>query len=293
MNADAIDIVVLGRLTGESPAAWLSRNTEIVEALPDNVRVVELFGTNYIDGCHPIDSRGYRWPIKKFVAALVNAIHRAGRAVTFYVHPSMLCAALGGHDNLTKYVVAFAEIVGERFDGVYFDGIPPYGVLHEASAEWMERFKAVWSEQHGAPPLIIMHASGQWAPAAVNLMTDYAYYGEHGGPVPTWAEWDSPSWSVGDWCFIDRLGHPQYLSYTAALLRAGVTPIYKMASCHQFGLADGYPDDWPTERQLLEQSWYLGACRCWAYSPAQLRPLRDAAALRAAYATTPQQEATR
>lgn len=284
MNADAIDIVVLGRLTGESPAAWLSRNTEIVEALPDNVRVVELFGTNYIDGTHPVDARGYRWPIPKFVSALLTCIHQACRVATFYVHPSTLGAVLGNSDALAKYITTFGAILSERFDGVYFDGVPPYGVNNPNSSDWMAEFQAQWAETYGAVPLTILHASGQTAPAAVNLMTTYAYYGEHGGQVPHWAEWSSPSWSIGDWCKIDSLAHPQYLTYTAALLRAGVIPIYKMASCHQFGQVDGYPDTWPTHRELLEQSWCLGACRCWAYSPAQLQPLRDAAEFRAAYA---------
>jgi len=293
MSANATDIVVLGRLTGETPAAWLSRNIEIVEALPDNVGVVELFGTNYVDGCHPIDARGYRWPVTKFVALLVDRIHKADRAVTFYVHPSKVCTVMGGPVDMMKYVIAFATVLTERCDGVYFDGIPPLGINQAGSAGWMGEFQSRWRETYGQEPVTILHASGQVAPAAVNLMTTYGYYGEHGGPVPAWSDALVPPWSIGDWSQIDRLAHPQYLTYTAALLKAGVIPVYKMASCHQHGEADGYPEDWPTERQLLEQSWCMGACRQWAYMPQNLQPLNDAAAIRAWYAASPEQESSR
>lgn len=289
------DIAVLGRLTSENSEATLQRNTEIIDALPDSVGKVEIWAHFYSDGSDPDPTLpGYAWADECVSLFLLQRAHNLGRKADFYINPGKLITALGDPENMKDWILNFAELRPDAiFDGVYFDGLAPYGYATETteneSFDWLVDFKGKWLARYGVEPIITQHSSGRWTPSKSEYEADYAYFGEHGGPMPPWATATFPAWSVGEWTQMDRIDHPQQLSYRAQLLKAGVWPIYKMASIHKGGNAshpdtgDSYPVDWPTYDQWMALNAVTGAARVWAWTTGNISWLTQYDGLRMPY----------
>jgi hypothetical protein len=181
-----------------------------------------------------------------------------GRRAIFYVHPSALTQQLGKEEAL-KYIVELYKSLG-GWDGIYFDGVPPYGVDSKEAVAYLTELKKMIGEN----AYILIHASGVVYPGEYAKIADTVFFGEFGGGTgPTCPH--PHAWGEGDWVRLNSLAHPQYVTYVRALIDVGAMPMYKMASCHRMGTAEGYPADWPSSHDWDVTSSMSGPLRIWCW----------------------------
>lgn len=267
----------------------------LLDVLPDNVGILELWGGWYENGVYP-GPEGYAWIEKTTIAAILGAAHKRGLDVLLYVLPSHLERVLGPTPGgrwprVLDHIIDLADFKDVHFDGIYLDGLGPRGYEVDPAEcfDWYAELFKRWTRRFGREPVMTQHSSGRREPSLVELQfAERVLFGEHGGPVPAWSPYTYPKWSTesgSDWTQLDRTSHPQFHTYAAALRNVDVIPMYKMASCHQYGRRPGYPDTWPTGDEWTEVAAVWGAARVWVYHPYNVEMVYQAQRIRDAYAT--------
>lgn len=270
------DIAVFAPNTGETAEDFKTRVSNLIPLLPNNVKIIEFFSGCYtkshiveiIDG-KPV----YKWIYPEVMQDIKTVAKSNGRLCVRYCMPGQFIRNGFTPAQLSTYL---AEMVKENggWDGLYFDGAPPYGREQTDSYAFLNDLRKRLVPVIGQAPVIIMHASGRTAPGHVEELCDIVYFGEFGGGTrPPWADVQSPhSWGQGDWEHMGTLAHPQIHTYMATLVNARVWPCYKMASVHKMGFAVNpttgvtYPTDWPTVNQWWVLTGYYGPIRVWCYT---------------------------
>ena len=292
------DIVVMQPASTHDANDWRESAINRIAALPDNVKILNLFSRIYkpnpdqanLSGSEPRVENGEVKYVLQFPEATADIIEFAqerGLKVVPYFNPSRFARLYeqtnrGGYDRfdlsdgaVEAVMSAVMQFRDFGFDGIYFDGALPAGGGYyrddpERAAEYYRWLREQWPDA-----VIVQHASGRASTSEMDSLVDVTYFGEHGSSDQLPDGYDRWVNTDGEWYMIDGPDHPQFSGFVKELYERGTWPTYKMANIHTpprgepggpEGLRAEYPDGWLLPSEWEEINAVIGVTRTWVNS---------------------------